>query len=123
MSGSILIIENDTLIQEALTDMFSLVGLDTIEVQNGRDAITAFHTHHKTIDLVILDMRLPDMDGSEILPELEAIQADVRVIVTSGEEERKLIRLFKAHPNVTIVPKPYDIDVVLDYAQHHTSVN
>ena len=62
------------------------------------------------------------MDGSEILPELETIQADVRIIVTSGEDERKLTRLFK-HPNVTIGPKPYDIDVVLDYVQRHTSVN
>lgn len=117
MSSSILIIENDTLLQEALVELFGFVGLTTIGVQNGRDAIATFRTHHETIGLVIMDMRLHDMNGSEILLELEAIQPDIQVIVTSGEDEQRLVQLFRTHPNVSILPKPYDMNIVLKQAQ------
>ena len=117
MSNSILIIENDVLLQEALTDIFGFVGLKTLEAQNGRDAIATFRTHHETIGLVIMDMRLHDMDGSQILPELEAIQPDIPVIVTSGEDKHRLERLFEGHSNVSILIKPYDINVILKKAR------
>jgi DNA-binding NtrC family response regulator len=122
MSGSILIIENEVLVREALVDILQLVGLKTIEAQNGREAITAFHTHQDSIDLVIMDMRLPDIDGPEVLPELEAIRPDVQVIVASGEDRQKLIHLFKSHPNVSILSKPYDIDVLLKSVKQRLEV-
>ena len=117
MSDSILIIEDDVLIQEALVDILSLADINSYQVQNGRDAIATFQEHHKNIGLVIMDMGLDDMSGSEILPKLEAIQSDIPVIIASGEDERKVAQLFQAHPNVLILPKPYDIDVMLNLAE------
>ena len=117
MPESILIVENDVLIQEALTDLLDFAGINSLQAENGRDAIATFQTHHKDIGLVIMDMGLDDMRGSEILPELEAIRPDIPVIVASGEDEQKLVRLFQAHPNVFVLPKPYDIDFVLKQAK------
>lgn len=113
MSGSILIIENEAYVREALTDILDIAGLKTIGAQNGREAIAAFQSLQHSIALVIMDMRLPDMDGTQILQELEAIQPSVKVIVASGEDKQKLLRQFSSHPNVSILPKPYDMDMML----------
>lgn len=114
MSGFILIIENEAYVREALTDILEIVGLKAINTQNGREAITAFQSLQSSIDLVIMDMRLPDMDGTQILQELEAIQPNVKVIVASGEDKQKLLRQFSAHPNVSVLQKPYDMDTMLN---------
>jgi DNA-binding NtrC family response regulator len=114
MSGFILIIENEAYVREALTDILEIVGLKAINTQNGREAITAFQSLQSSIDLVIMDMRLPDMDGTQILQELEAIQPNVKVIVASGEDKQKLLRHFAAHPNVSVLQKPYDMDTMLN---------
>lgn len=121
MTGSILIIENERLVREALTDILNLAGWFTLEAVNGRDAITTFQTHQHDIDLIVMDMRLPDMYGTEVLGQLETIQPDVPVVVTSGEEKIKLSNQFKAHPNVSILPKPYDIDGVVQHIKQRLS--
>ena len=117
MPNLILIIENDTLLQEALADLFRFAGIKTLEAHNGRDAIATFRTHHKSIGLVLMDMRLHDMDGSQILPELEAIRPDISVIGTSGEDQRRLLRLFAGHGNVSVLSKPYDMNIILKQVQ------
>ena len=117
MSNSILIIENDSLIQEVLGDALKWAGFTPIDVYNGRDAIISFRTLQPDIGLVIMDMGLPDMNGSEILLELEAIQANIPVIVASGQDKQILHRRFHSHPNVTILPKPFDLNVMLEHVQ------
>ena len=117
MSNSILIIENDSLIQEVLGDALKWAGFTPIDVYNGHDAIATFRTLQTDIGLVIMDMGLPDMNGSEILPELEAIQANIQVIIASGQDKQILARRFHSHPNVTILPKPFDLNVMLQHVQ------
>ena len=114
MSGSILIIENEIFLREALIEILNIVGLNTFNALNGREAVTTFQACQDDIDLVIMDMRLPDMDGAQILQELEMIQPDVKVIVSSGEDKQKLLRQFARHPNVSILAKPYDMDMMLN---------
>lgn len=119
----ILIIENEELVREALVDILNLAGWTTVEAANGRDAITTFQEHHQNISLVVMDMRLPDMYGTEILENLEAIQPDIQVVVVSGEEKQKLIRQFKSHSNVSILIKPYDIDEMVEHVRRHLPPN
>lgn len=110
---TILIVENEALVREALVDILELAGLPTIEAINGHDAIAAFRAKQDQIGVVLLDMRLPDMGGSDVLSVLETIRPDVNVIVASGEDRQKLIHIFREHSNVSILSKPYDIEMLL----------
>ena len=52
--------------------------------KSGRKAMKIFEKLHSRIDLVILDMIMPDMGGSETFDQLKAISPDIKVLLSSG---------------------------------------
>lgn len=82
-----------------------------ILVENGQTAIDVFDTT-KTIDLVFLDLNLPDFDGFEVLKHIRKSNKDIPIVVQtaymlSGEEETS----YKLGAN-DFITKPITIDVL-----------
>ena len=63
MSGRILIVEDDTLVRELATTLLTEAGYDVVAAADGRAALGAIE--ECTPDLVLLDLRMPDLDGWE----------------------------------------------------------
>jgi DNA-binding response OmpR family regulator len=68
MTKTALIVEDDDLLHETLSDALADAGLSSITVKTGADAISACEQH--TPDLVLLDLCLPDMDGLDVCRQL-----------------------------------------------------
>jgi CheY-like chemotaxis protein len=60
----ILIVEDDTNAREALAEILQLEGYRTFKARNGREALSKLN---RKPDLVLLDLRMPEMDGQEFL--------------------------------------------------------
>ena len=85
----ILIVEDDDAIAKPLAAGLEREGFDVIRVSNGEDALGA-----ALPDLVLLDLRLPGMDGTEVCRRLRA-RSDVPIIVVTakGEEVDRVVGL------------------------------
>jgi DNA-binding NtrC family response regulator len=113
MNGSVLVIENEPLVLEALEDILDLVGLHVVSAEDGEEGIAAYREHLDEIELVILDMRLPGKDGPDILKALRAINPSVKVIVSSGYDEEEVVQRFMGQQPILILKKPYDAETLL----------
>ena len=79
--GSILIVEDDANIRESLSKILQQEGYDTDVAENGGEAIQK--SRNKFYDLALLDIKLPDMEGTQLLAKLnETMPKMVKIMVT-----------------------------------------
>lgn len=82
MPKKILIVDDEKLVTETLAGMLRRRGFEVLEVLDGNSALQFIQ--NQTPDLVVLDMKLPDIDGLEILKVLRKDYPNVLVIVVTG---------------------------------------
>jgi PAS domain S-box-containing protein len=83
-SGTILLIDDEEIVIESVGCMIEHLGYQLIVARSGKEAIQIYDTHSSNIDLVILDMIMPDMNGSETFDRLKAIDPNVQIILSTG---------------------------------------
>jgi CheY-like chemotaxis protein len=108
-SRTVLIIEDEKTLRANVTTMLRKRGLTVIEAEDGNTGVNLFIADRPRIDVVLLDMTLPGKMGPVVLEELQRIEPEVKVIVTSayGEEHvRKLLHGLRASG---YIQKPYHL--------------
>ena len=82
---TILLIDDESLILNVGREMLHTLGYTVITAPSGLSALNIYRQHNKReISLVILDMVMPEMSGSEVFDELKKIDPDVKVLLSSG---------------------------------------
>ena len=84
VKGTIFIIDDDLDFVNMAVDALQLEGFRVITALSGKEAVPMFEKHSGEIDIVMLDMILPEMDGTEIFHALREIRFDVVVVLCSG---------------------------------------
>ena len=116
---NILIVDDQFGIRVLLTEVLQKEGYETFQAANGPQALSLAANHE--IDLVLLDMKIPGMDGIEILKKLKEMKPDIRAIIMTAYGELDLIEKAKELGALTHFAKPFDIDdiraAVKKYAQ------
>lgn len=79
--SKILIADDDVLVREAVEKILELFGHEVIAVESGQAALDALHND---IDVVILDINMPDMDGFQTIKKINERQLDVPVLFFTG---------------------------------------
>ena len=82
--ATILVVEDESVIRLLLHNVLIKEGYRVLEAADGRTAIEAYRAGRDEIDLVMLDLKLPDIHGSLVLEELIAIDGEVKVIIATG---------------------------------------
>lgn len=83
-SGTALIVEDEHLVMEVNRAIVGKLGYQVLEAKTGKEALAIAQKHKGKIDFALLDVILPDMDGSLIFPELRQMRPDMKVVVCSG---------------------------------------
>jgi len=109
--GRILIVDDEKPVLDVLAEYFGSQGHEIETAQNGVEAITAFTRQRP--DLVLLDVRMPGMDGVETLRRLRAMTAAVPIVMVTANEDVALARLTLKLGAFDYVSKPFDF-VLLD---------
>jgi len=81
---TILLVDDEEMVADVGTKMLQKLGYRVMLAESGRKAIQKFEKLHSRIDLVILDMIMPEMGGSETFDQLKAIAPDIKVLLSSG---------------------------------------
>jgi len=83
-NGTILLVDDEGMITEVGQKMLEKLHYRVITARNGHEALCLYEKHKEEIDLVILDMIMPDMGGAETFDRLKEINGRVRVLLSSG---------------------------------------
>jgi len=117
MQHSILIVDDDRSIRTSLAAILEQEGYDVDTAENGAMAIV--RSNDKLYDLALVDMRLPDMMGTELLNKMrERTPAMAKVMVTGYPSMQNAIEAVNQGADGYIV-KPVDAAVVLETIQKH----
>ncbi len=108
MKGKILIVDDQFGIRILLNEVLQKEGYETYQAANGIQALEVVTKHAP--DLVLLDMKIPGMDGIEILKRMKMIDKDIRVIIMTAYGELDMIQEAKTLGAMTHFAKPFDID-------------
>ena len=80
----LLVVDDEPLVLNFTSAYLEHMGYRTLKAASGREGIEAFTAKHGEIQLVILDISLPDMNGVQLLDQLIKIDPGVRAILSSG---------------------------------------
>ncbi len=83
-SETILLVDDEDMIWDVVIDMLQNMGYTVILAGNGLEALDVYSANPNTIDLVILDMLMPEMDGQHAFFKLQEINPDIKVLLSSG---------------------------------------
>ena len=107
----VLLVEDEPLVAAGLREVLGFMGVDVFVCARGDEAIAAIES--VTPDAVILDMRLPDMTGSEVYERLTAIRPGIPTLFSTGNGDESALKRYLAAEEVAFLHKPYDIDTLL----------
>ncbi|HSR20649.1 MAG TPA: response regulator transcription factor [Anaerolineales bacterium] len=82
MKSHILIVDDEQVTRQSLTDILKLEGYNTAAVANGPAAVEHVRTH--PVDLVVVDLRMPGMDGLQVVQAVNQISPDTEVVLLTA---------------------------------------
>ena len=105
--GRILVIDDEEVIRISVGSMLEELGYNVILAENGEEGLKIYREKKADIDLVILDMIMPVMNGKETFFELKKVNPDCKIIVATGfAKDRDVDLLFENGLSDAMV-KPY----------------
>lgn len=104
----VLIVDDQNGIRILLMEVFSSEGYETYQAANGKIALEIVKKHEP--DLVLLDMKIPGMDGLEILKHIKQMNPDIKVIMMTAYGELDMIKEATDLGALMHFTKPFDID-------------
>ncbi len=110
---TILLIEDEEIIRNFCKVLLERVGYHVLEAEDGVAGVAAYKEHGKSIDLVLLDMILPNKNGPDVFYEIGEVDPDAKFILASGycidSKSQKLLD----DGAITFVQKPYEVKKLL----------
>jgi CheY-like chemotaxis protein len=105
--GSLLVVDDEEVFREIMIDFFKPLGYTIHCCADGVEAIEYFRVNNSTIDVVILDMNMPKMNGVQCFKHLKEIKSGVRVIVSTGYGDNSEQDALQKEGVRMFVQKPY----------------
>jgi PAS domain S-box-containing protein len=107
--GRILLVDDEEVVRDSTGAMLRSLGLEVLQAVDGLDAIAKFQEQKGRIDLVLMDLTMPHLDGREAFVRLRALQPDLRVILFSGFSEGESLRDALGEGLAAFIQKPFDL--------------
>lgn len=103
----ILIVDDEQMNRIVLPDLLETMGYDCLTAADGYQALEIFEIEQASIDLIILDFMMPQMNGRETFTKLREIDNQVKIIIASGFSYNEEIEAMKKEGLAGILKKPY----------------
>ncbi|HWR53081.1 MAG TPA: MEDS domain-containing protein [Bryobacteraceae bacterium] len=103
----LLVVDDEECVREVAGEALSRHGYDVIFARDGQEAVAVYEKQAGEIDLVLLDLILPRLNGAQVLEFIRRLRPDARVLLMSGHSAQEAERLCSAHGAQAFLAKPY----------------
>lgn len=107
-TGKILIVEDEEAVRTMASDSLKMYGFKTLQAVNGQQALEVLNKKSNGhIDLVLTDVRMPLMDGYELVKKIKSIHPEMKVLLMSGFTDANNIKREISEHHVEFIQKPF----------------
>ena len=103
---TVLLVDDDDLVQEALTMLLEELGHQRYAASRGEDALALLEGGLRP-DLIILDVNMPGLGGSQTLAQISRTWPEIPVLLATGRVDPAVFELLDKHPDVGLLTKPF----------------
>ena len=111
---TVMVVEDETYIRELLARILEGHNYRVILAKDGLDALELFERNKDQVDLVILDMVLPEMSGTRVFAQMREIDPDLSVVVVSGNAEWYQTKEITKTGVKGFIQKPFTLQCILE---------
>lgn len=105
--GYVLVIDDDKAVCNVVTNVLKRFGFSVLLANSGAQGLEVYGRNRDSISVVLLDMTMPGMSGVETLRQLQELQINIPVILTSGLSENDISDQMEGSEIVHFLKKPY----------------
>lgn len=113
-SETILIVDDEQMVARMAAKMLERLGYSVLVALSGRAAVEIFSKDKDDVDLAILDLSMPEMDGMECFRQLTRVKPSLKVYFASGHDMKSQTRDMLDLGAVGVLQKPYTFDELAD---------
>jgi CheY-like chemotaxis protein len=84
----VLVVDDDVLVRNSTAAMLTSLKHDVVQAKDGLEAFSVYKTMNDKISIVIMDIKMPTMDGIEATMLIKGYNSHAKIILTSGYSER-----------------------------------
>jgi len=118
----LLVVDDEPANRTSLARLLSFRGYDVLLAEDGMAAIRIAEEQGDRIDLVLLDLLMPEMNGKDVLTALRSRRPSLKVLLVTGYAEQVLVQEALELGAVGVTYKPFDVPALLDQVQQLTQV-
>ncbi|TET83806.1 MAG: response regulator [Desulfobacteraceae bacterium] len=111
---TVFLIDDDEMVADVSELILKNSGYDVVSAKSGKEAIEVYKENHSRIDMVILDMILPDMGGGDTYDRLKEINPGVKVLLASGYDIDYQGRDIMERGCDGFIQKPFNMNELLE---------
>ena len=104
---TVLVVDDEGSVRDFIGSVLRRKGYHVLQASDGQEALTVCQGVTGDIDAAIVNIVMPNMAPSELLPALKAKQPEIKILLTSGYSESEARLLCAAYPNDAFIQKPY----------------
>jgi PAS domain S-box-containing protein len=104
---TILVVDDEDFVRELAVEVLGGAGYKVLVAANGEEALQIYQEHSSSIDLVLLDMIMPKMNGRETFAKLREVNPRVKVVLSTGYTQNGTVREILDHGALGFLQKPY----------------
>ena len=106
---TVLVVDDEFLVCMATREGLQKYGYSVLEATDGPAALEIFRREQGNVDLVLLDMSMPQMSGAEVLDQLRQLDPQVNVLISTGHISENMDAAAAAE---RVIHKPYAIEIL-----------
>ena len=114
--AAILVVDDDQRILKLISAFLESAGHQVLTASNGLEGLAVFQSHSDVIDLVITDLKMPEMNGYEMVGRVCRIHPEAKIICMSGVSEEKCPGCLR------FIEKPFSIAELRKYVDEILSL-
>jgi PAS domain S-box-containing protein len=104
---TLLICDDDDGVRALLVDVLRIRAFTVLQARNGKHALEVAAAHHGPIDLLITDLVMPNLSGTELTAELRKMQPELEVLYVSGYTDNPALLSGSLGPGAHFLAKPF----------------
>ena len=105
--GLVLVVDDEAAIRSLVQRLLEHLGFTVLAAEHGRQALELAERSGQELTLVLLDLAMPVLDGSDTAAALQARRPDLPIIVMSGLSDQDALRRLEEVRIAGFVPKPF----------------